>query len=483
MSFADKNSIAVDFGKPFDTKEFPLEVTPLGRWDLRNSNKFIHSNNCRVKTAVMMRSLAKPFLIAAMGVAAVVHIASQVFQTRSFWMSSMENLLIYEKQELSVTLLDDNTRRLKTRNAQEQQEPKFCPGVLQKYFNESQIPYLTKLYRQADEYHNLGGNLLALQEFLDGAIDHTYERLGLDFVMDGDNGKPSNNDGSSGTKQRILDELKRQDVNNRGGYYQRNLPGKFEGLRKGFKEFEDQRFVDVIEPKTTFRWNVAMGPRIEQDSCQGFKILPGPPRKRREDKFICGWDHLANAHRDNNNQQDECNVISIGSNDEWGFERNIAGGSNCSVATFDCTIQKPTHKPPQDQIRFYSKCISDKRSTINGRQFETYAGLLEQANFTSPHVNYLKIDIEGHEYDVLTAIIRHAKANNQLHLLPEQIQIEFHFSSWMHDLPWTLRTRNTGELALFFGMLFREAGYMAVHIQSADPYPSLREVLMLRVFC
>lgn len=216
----------------------------------------------------------------------------------------MEALHVFEAQELlrllTATSVQDQEQQQR-QSPPSSQTPKFCPGVLEKYFNESQIPYLTELYRKADEYHNMGGNLLALQEFLDEAIDHTYEKLGINFVVDGDS-KP-NNDKSSGNKQKILDELKRRDVDNRGGYYQRALPGSFTGLRKGIEKFGDQRFVDVMEPKTHSRWDVAMGPRLEQDCCQGFATLPGPPRKRYEDKYICGWDKLAHSHHSENNNK------------------------------------------------------------------------------------------------------------------------------------------------------------------------------------
>ena len=94
----------------------------------------------------------------------------------------------------------------------------------------------------------------------------------------------------------------------------------------------------------------------------------------------------------------------------------------------------------------------------------------------------MKMDVEGYEYGVLTNIIRQARKRNLWHLLPDQLQVEFHYATWMYDLGWSLQTRDVGELAAFFSMLFREAGYMAVH-NDGTTFPTLREVLFLRIYC
>lgn len=167
-----------------------------------------------------------------------------------------------------------------------------------------------------------------------------------------------------------------------------------------------------------------------------------------------------------------------------GFENQIIKHTDCNIATFDCTVRNPKHKPRTDQVKFYSQCITggQEEKVINGRSFGTYFDLLEKAGMAeASRINYLKLDVEGYEYDVLTSMIRQAYERNMWHLLPEQMQIEFHYATWMYDLPWSLRTRETGELVAFFSMLFREAGYVVVHVENV--FSTIRELLLLKIYC
>ena len=101
--------------------------------------------------------------------------------------------------------------------------------------------------------------------------------------------------------------------------------------------------MNVLEPMTQERWDIAMGPTLPMDSCVGYSVLQGPPKRRYEDKYICGWQHgpfrpengdaKANAFDDIRrdhflqnglrgipapvaSSREECNVVLIGSNDE-----------------------------------------------------------------------------------------------------------------------------------------------------------------------
>ena len=174
------------------------------------------------------------------------------------------------------------------------------------------------------------------------------------------------------------------------------------------------------------------------------------------------------------------------------------------MATFDCTVKTPRHKPSSNRVKFYSQCISATKESYqtDNRNFTGYFDLLNMAGFVNtksnasavtdnasdlpmrpqPRINYMKMDVEGYEFGVLANMLRQARERNLWHLLPDQLQVEFHSSTCMYDLGWSLRTRNVGELTAFFSMLFREAGYMAVHIDGVF-WPSLREVLFVRIYC
>lgn len=397
---------------------------------------------------------------------------------------------------------------------------RICPSVWNKFYEKTDEnrQALIQLWHDAHAYHNLGGNLQALQTFLDKSIDTTYDKLGLTpFQVDNGDGSNNNNqhDASSptSTRQTILDELRKRDTQNRGGYYQRKLPGTFQGpgsLNKVITTSEQRHLTSVWQPDSVERWDIAMGPTLVHKPCQGFHVIQGPPQRRYEDKYICGWDthylqnktttsttQLDEKNNDDNNNSPPCHVISVGSNDQWGFETSVIQSTNCQIATFDCTIVNPRHKPPTNQVKFYSQCISDTQGTVNGRSFATYFDLLDTANFTknggsgddddddssSASIQYLKMDVEGYEYSVLTKMIAQASTMGLKHLLPEQMQLEFHYSTWMFDLPWSLRKREAGELVAFFSMLFREGGYVAVHVDRIENIASLQEVLLLKVFC
>lgn len=320
---------------------------------------------------------------------------------------------------------------------------------------------------------------------MDGAIDATYDMIGLTpFIPD----NAKSEVGPSSVQQFIRDELRKNDADNRGGYYQRKLPGKFQqGNGNKYKELftNDRSITSVMEPVTTERWDIAMGPKLEEESCNGFHVLK---RRWDETKYICGWDQLANhTKKELEDQQRGCNVISIGSNDQWAFEEGMIKDTACTIYTFDCTIQHPKKKPNSDQVQFYSVCITGdpslRNSTINGRKFGTYFDLIEYVGLSQEQsITYLKIDVEGYEWDVFINMIREAKERNMMHLLPQQIQVELHYSTWMYDLPWAMRAVQTGELMSVFSMLFREGGYVTVFREK--PFSTmLMEVLLVKIYC
>mmetsp|Transcript_8610 Transcript_8610/g.15602 ORF Transcript_8610/g.15602 Transcript_8610/m.15602 type:complete len:236 (+) Transcript_8610:350-1057(+) len=235
-----------------------------------------------------------------------------------------------------------------------------------------------------------------------------------------------------------------------------------------------------------------MGPKLEEESCKGFHVLK---QNWDQTKYICGWDQLMASNTTKKKLVEEqkkkrsCNVISIGSNDQWAFEAEMIRDTDCTIYTFDCTIQTPKKKPKSDQVKFYPICITGDPSlrnnfTINnGRSFATYFDLIEYVGLSQEEsITYLKIDVEGYEWEVFLNMVEEARDRNMHHLLPEQIQVELHYSTWMFDLPWAMRAVQTGELMSVFSALFREAGYMAVFNERAIS-PMLKEVLLIKIYC
>lgn len=108
------------------------------------------------------------------------------------------------------------------------------------------------------------------------------------------------------------------------------------------------------------------------------------------------------------------------------FENYMASEMNSSVFAFDCTNQK---NPEWNQIIFYSWCIGTKRdfgNSIYARnsenmdfQFYTLGEIKKKLNHT--HIDMLKMDIEGSEWDVLKSLLGSDDED-----LPSQLLFELH---------------------------------------------------------
>jgi hypothetical protein len=268
----------------------------------------------------------------------------------------------------------------------------------------------------------------------------------------------------------------------RGGYGQ-PLPGKYRGDSHALlNDGKNMRWFDVIEPfDGRKRWDAALG-SIVGPSC------PQPQQFGKGDgvKWFC-----PSSRRQQHTAEEDCHVISIGSNDRWHFEEQVADALRCTVHTFDCTLRggQPRRKPDRDDIRFYNYCIHERTFVdTHGRQYLSYRDILEKAglllpdvaSIKRPPVALLKIDVEGFEYDILSQMISDSASR---HLLPQQIQVELHWATRMTSLPWMLRARTSAEVALFGGMMFHGGGYLPIHTDFNRYCSSCLEVLYFRAAC
>ncbi len=84
--------------------------------------------------------------------------------------------------------------------------------------------------------------------------------------------------------------------------------------------------------------------------------------KGDEEKRFCG---------DFNALRHPCVIFSIGSNNQLGFEEDIYRKTNCSVKTFDCTMQ-PGIVPPlriQDRMQLVNYCLGPRDEVIGDVSF------------------------------------------------------------------------------------------------------------------
>jgi len=357
---------------------------------------------------------------------------------------------------------------------------------------------LLEVIQNAEDFHIRGGNLKAIQNYLDVQLDTTFQRLGLAYQQQEE---ASSLIHQHNVSQIIQKDLVRGDSKGRGGYEQRKLPGEFvenvepnnDNKNQNNKKktpsipsnilesalFSEKRRIDPLEPYSLERWKAAMGPM--GPPCRLLeRIETRPGREHYQDKFMCSFSELTS------NVDQDCHIISIGSNDQWGFESAILRQApHCHTHTFDCTIQTPKRKPASENATFYSVCVAgeDRTEPSSGRQYMTYPKLWELTGMKGGG-KLLKMDIEGFEYDVLTSMMPSSLTNDDDDsYLPEQIIVELHYASRMYDLPWMLRSRQAGEISMLFTMMYQLGGYLPVYYNYDPGCPPCLEVLFVKVLC
>jgi hypothetical protein len=352
---------------------------------------------------------------------------------------------------------------------------------------------IRKAYQELNSFHNEGGSLTAITQYLTDNIDSTFKIHGMTFKPTKQSSPSTENTAAAPSISTAVKEaLVANDQMMRGGYDQRQLPGAIvpnnnkQLLHKG-------RTIEVLEPWDGTRWEVGLGP-ISPKVCKSLDVIRSKSKgSSYDDKFMCSYTSLVvntttgtQIKKANDNSatttMQQCNMISIGSNGQWGFEENIIMNTNCVTHTFDCTVTNP-RKPSSDSINFYPLCISGKNEMIGDRQYVTYSKMIESAGLTKPPVLF-KIDVEGFEFNVFTNMLEDAAQSNTMDMLPTQISVELHYATRMYDVPWMLRSFTTSEIAMFVGMMYRRGGYVLVHYEPIGPgcWPCA-EVLFVRTFC
>lgn len=308
----------------------------------------------------------------------------------------------------------------------------FCSSTRNLFLGTHSIESAIK---NAEQWHNGGGNLKALQLYLDKHISSTMVMNDISFLPhDGEQQQILGED----IEPYILDYFKENQVLRAG--YGKALPGKLKkpASLRGYGGVWEDRFIEVNEPWSFDRWNASIGPIGPE--CKNVIQLG----KGYETKYFCDWVLSGNKNLSSPLQYaEECHILSIGSNDQWGFELDLLRQTNCTVHTFDCTLRDgtPRNKPNNERVKFYNFCIGSRAETFKGRQYGSFSELWKKTGSKSAP-KLVKMDVEGFEYNVITAMLSEYR-NGLLpeELLPEQIIVELHWATKMADLSWILRTR------------------------------------------
>jgi hypothetical protein len=163
-----------------------------------------------------------------------------------------------------------------------------------------------------------------------------------------------------------------------------------------------------------------------------------------------------------------CVVISIGSNNLWQFEEDVHKNMNCEVHTFD-PRERERHggrwgglitvpQPISDRTYFHNYAIGPRaKPEVKSITLEE---IIKMSNITkSSPMEIFKIDCEGCEMFIFPTLAK----QNLMHLLPEQIVMEFHVNNLKH---WLLRKEIAHYVELFRVMF--EAGYTVFENRLGD---------------
>lgn len=214
----------------------------------------------------------------------------------------------------------------------------------------------------------------------------------------------------------------------------------------------------------------AMGPIAP--ACRQTEVLGGGD----EEKRACGISHLPGP----------CVIISVGCNNQWMFETSVVEKTNCTVHTFDCTGIGKNWSVPEaisSRVTLHLKCLGESPSK-NGRLtnradlFVDYHTMLSMAGVVKAPA-YMKMDIEGWEWEVLRSMLK-----TDVHNLPKQIAMEFHYHNWEtsnEGMPWADRDKTYAEIATFMDSLWRFGGYYVIDRRDNGSCPACSEILLVRI--
>ena len=353
----------------------------------------------------------------------------------------------------------------------------ICASALNLFANTTELELAIQ---KNVHFHQHGGNLHSIEQYLNSHMQSTLDRLGVQFSPN-DNGDPNNNKPVSNAIEYLNGYYAKNEVK-RGGYG-RPLPGKYNSPSDGGRIFQhtlfEKRWINVLEPSTVERFVAGIGPTKGPDCTESVSFSKGT----YEEKKICIAKERSNdIVEDNGSNTEECNIVSIGSNDQWGFEEEVMSHpklGGCVTHTFDCTLpnNKPLHKPQNDNVKFYPYCIGSEGHQPPYLPFGQMWKLAETSTKSPPKL--LKMDIEGFEYSVVLNSI----LSSDQSIWPEQIAMEIHWGTRMVDLEWMPRTRTAAELALFFGVLFNHGGYILQDTKFIPGCQTCLEVLLVRAVC
>jgi len=171
-----------------------------------------------------------------------------------------------------------------------------------------------------------------------------------------------------------------------------------------------------------------------------------------------------------------CTVVSIGSNNQWGFERAVAAAGPCHIHTLDCTVAATVPPGLRGRVTFHSLCLGEEDHTqADGSRYLSWGTLVRKLGLTTPPT-MLKMDIEGFEWGALESIVRSGSP-----LLPFSLSVELHVWTEVKEVPWQGRWRSVRETGAWMRGMLSRGGYALVDRHDNPLCSYCSEVVLARL--
>ncbi|XP_071746644.1 probable methyltransferase-like protein 24 isoform X1 [Lepeophtheirus salmonis] len=200
-------------------------------------------------------------------------------------------------------------------------------------------------------------------------------------------------------------------------------------FQKWFQNEDEKKIKEILNTQnfandeTLFRSFFQLTANPLQSKCRVLKRIGGNwmPSCNFVDgaKWMCIDDIMRDVSRN------KCVVYSFGINNDWSFDDQLAN-IGCKVFSFDPTMKIDTHQRSKN-LMFYKLGISSESND----QYKSLKDIFQLTKNTNKYITYLKMDIEGHEREVLKSVLNSSLLKNV-----KQIAMEWHLT----------RTKNSVEI-------------------------------------
>ena len=183
-------------------------------------------------------------------------------------------------------------------------------------------------------------------------------------------------------------------------------------------------------------------------------------------KWVCGLSRYEQTSK-------PCIVYSFGIQQESSFEEELLERTNCELWGYDFSVDEfgPQLKTKmKDRAHFTKAGISGKTDTTQNPPYYSIADLMDINGHT--HVDVLKMDIEGYEFESLTSLLQ---AFDDGEVPVSQILIEIHLDPGRKSVDDFLAWWESLE-AVGYRAAWTEPNLLTVSLPLADGMPRYAEV-------